>query len=455
LSRFGLAVATAHRTESRIRCCRLDQTTLGAGERIRYDERMLKKTFFLVPLLLGTAACGAGQSTPKDASGAPSTPSGGSLPSFADDLAFLQQHGDVQVLRSDTGAEVVVSAKYQGRVMTSTVDPNGKSFGWIHRSFIESGKTGTAFDNYGGEDRFWLGPEGGQIGLFFAPNAPFQMSAWQTPHELQEGVWSMEPSAKSAVFRKTMTVGNWSGATFKVEVQRTVRVLEGPEVGNLLGVSVPPSVHWVAFETNNEFKNIGPTAWTKDKGAVSIWILGMYNPSPDSYVVVPFERAGDGEIVNDRYFGKIPHDRLEVRADAGYLLFRCDGNHRSKIGIGPTRAMPVLGSYSDSAKLLTIAQFDKPSDATSYVNSMWEKQANPYGGDVVNSYNDGPVEPGKASLGGFYELETSSPAELLAPGASAVHTHRTFHLVGDKEALDAIATKVLHVSATEIARGIK
>ena len=27
---------------------------------------------------------------------------------------------------------------------------------------------------------------------------------------------------------------------------------------------------------------------------------------------------------------------------------------------------------------------------------MWETQKDPYGGDVVNSYNDGPTEPGKA-----------------------------------------------------------
>ena len=85
---------------------------------------------------------------------------------------------------------------------------------------------------------------------------------------------------------------------------------------------------------------------------------------------------------------------------------------------------------------------------------MWEKQAEPYGGDVVNSYNDGPVEPGQPSLGGFYELETSSPAAALAPGASLVHAHRTFHFVGERTALDAIAGKVLGVTASRIAEGI-
>ena len=86
---------------------------------------------------------------------------------------------------------------------------------------------------------------------------------------------------------------------------------------------------------------------------------------------------------------------------------------------------------------------------------MWEKQKEPYGGDVVNSYNDGPVEPGKPSLGGFYELETSSPAAELAPGESLVHTHRTFHFVGERASLDAISDKVLGVTASRIAEGIR
>jgi hypothetical protein len=80
-------------------------------------------------------------------------------------------------------------------------------------------------------------------------------------------------------------------------------------------------------------------------------------------------------------------------------------------------------------------------------------QKNPYGGDVVNSYNDGPPAPGKPPLGGFFEIESSSPAAALAPGESLVHTHRTFHFVGDRAALDPLATRVLGVSAGRIARG--
>jgi hypothetical protein len=81
---------------------------------------------------------------------------------------------------------------------------------------------------------------------------------------------------------------------------------------------------------------------------------------------------------------------------------------------------------------------------------MWEQQQNPYDGDVVNSYNDGPTEPGAPLSGTFYELETSSPALALGPGESYTHTHRTLHLVGSREALDPIAESTLGVSATAL-----
>ena len=69
----------------------------------------------------------------------------------------------------------------------------------------------------------------------------------------------------------------------------------------------------------------------------------------------------------------------------------------------------------------------------------------------MNSYNDGPTEPGKPSLGGFYELETSSPAAALAPGATLVHTHRTIHVVAQENVLQPAATKALGVSLASVA----
>ena len=74
-----------------------------------------------------------------------------------------------------------------------------------------------------------------------------------------------------------------------------------------------------------------------------------------------------------------------------------------------------------------------------------KKQDKPYGGDVVNSYNDGPLGPGEPPLGPFYEIESSSPAATLQPGARLRHVHRTFHFEGPEAELDAIARATLGV----------
>jgi hypothetical protein len=244
-----------------------------------------------------------------------------------------------------------------------------------------------------------------------------------------------------------------------LEVERRVRLLSDGDVTKRLGIDLQAAraggAKWVAFETVNRITNRGSAAWTRDHGLLAIWILAMYAPSPDAHVLVPFERSGTGPIVNDAYFGKVPPDRLAVRESEGHLVFKCDGLHRSKIGLRPSRARDVLGSYSASARLLTLVHYDKPPAVRDYVNSMWELQKEPYGGDVVNSYNDGSPGPGLPPLGGFYELETSSPAAALGPGESLFHTHRTLHFVGERSALDPIATRVLGVSASRIAEGVR
>jgi hypothetical protein len=368
---------------------------------------------------------------------------------FEDDLALLQSHAPVIVLESPGGGRVAVSARWQGRVMTSAVEPHGASLGFVNRAFIESGREGTAFDNYGGEDRFWLGPEGGQYGLYFAPGADFTMSAWQVPHAMQEGQWEVvSRDASHVTFARTMHLSNWSRAEFDVAVERTVRVLSGDETRARFGDAPPAGTKWVAFETVNRITNAGTRAWTRDTGLLSVWILGMYAPSPDAHVLVPFDPAGAGPVVHDDYFGKVPPERLVVHEREGWLSFVADGELRSKIGLSPSRARDVIGSFSPGSGLLTLVRTVRPASAPDgYVNSLWAQQSDPYGGDVINSYNDGPTAPGKPSLGGFYEIETSSPAAALGPGASLEHVHATLHAVGTATSLDGFARKVLGVSS--------
>ncbi len=48
--------------------------------------------------------------------------------------------------------------------MTSTAEGlYGLSFGWINRELIASKRFDEHINVFGGEDRFWMGPEGGQL----------------------------------------------------------------------------------------------------------------------------------------------------------------------------------------------------------------------------------------------------------------------------------------------------
>ena len=110
----------------------------------------------------------------------------------------------------------------------------------------------------------------------------------------------------------------------------------------------------------------------------------------------------------------------------------------------------MAGSYDALEHVLTLVQYTRPADSVAYVNSMWEVQHEPYKGDVINSYNDGPPGPGKPPLGPFYELETSSPALRLLPAQHYTHVHRTFHLVGPESDLDRIAHATLNIGLAEL-----
>ena len=370
---------------------------------------------------------------------------------FEEDRQFLQQHGEILRLSSPGGGQVLVSPQYQGRVMTSAVRADAESLGWLNRPFISAGKTGTPFDNFGGEDRLWLGPEGGQFAIFFAPNAPFEYANWQVPHALQEGRWNVvEQSASTVLFDRDLELTNYSGHHFSIQIRRRITLLDAASVKAALGLAPPSEVEWVAFESDNTLTNTGKGAWTPEKGLLSLWSLSQFQPTPDTQVIIPYDVSGTGPIVCDNYFGKVPADRLKVLESHKVLKFKCDGLHRSKIGLGPKRAGSIAGSYSAGARLLTLAQFNRNLAEQRYVNSLWELQQEPYAGDVINSYNDGPVQPGQASQGGFYELETSSPAIALAPGATMRHLHRTLHFVGDQRALNPIVKATLGCALDQV-----
>ena len=378
---------------------------------------------------------------------------------FGEDVAFLQAHTSVVVLKGgDPRAQVAVAPGYQGIVMTSTSDgADGASYGYLHRAGISAGARQPHMTVLGGEDRFWLGPEGGQYALYFPPGSAFDADHWQVPQPIDWDAWPVVAQTERDVsFARDVSVTNYSGTRFDLRVDRTVRLLDGAAAVREIGQTLGAGTRVVAYETDNRITNTGSAPWKQDTGLISIWILGQYRPGAHTVVVMPFvpgPEAERGPVVNDKYFGAIGAERLHI--GDGVLFFRADGQKRGKIGLPPLRARDVAGSYDPDAHVLTLVRFTRPAAEASYVNSMWERQEHPYRGDVVNSYNDGPLSPGAAPMGPFYEIESSSPAAALAPKASLQHVHRTFHFQGPDAELDAIARGVLGVSLAQITSALK
>lgn len=358
------------------------------------------------------------------------------------------------MLSNPSGAgQVVVAPEYQGRVMTSTTGgADAPSFGWIGRAAIAARQRQPHINVFGGEDRFWLGPEGGQFALYFKQGDPFDLDHWQVPDAIDWGKWDVDSQSAGAVrFRKRMSLVNYTGTPFDIEVDRTIRLLAADDFATHLGQPLGSGVRMVAFESSNTVTNAGSQPWLPKSGLVSVWILGMFTPSPETTIAIPFVAGPEsalGPVVNDAYFGKVPDDRLRVAESV--VFFRGDGQYRSKIGISPLRARPVAGSYDGQRRVLTLVQYTRPPNAGAYVNSMWEMQREPFKGDVVNSYNDGPSAPGRPPLGPFYELETSSPALSLLPAQQQTHVHRTFHLVGPEADLDRISRHALNIGLADM-----
>jgi hypothetical protein len=225
-------------------------------------------------------------------------------------------------------------------------------------------------------------------------------------------------------------------------------LLNDVDIKSKLGIVYRESVKSVGYETSNQLKNTGSQNWEKETGLLSIWLLGMYNPSDEVTIIIPYKTEVESDyILKDDYFGKIPSDRLVIKN--GIAFFKGDGKQRGKIGVPPQRALPVIGSYDAVNKVLTVVKCEVPKGLTDYVNSAWEIQEFPYKGDAINSYNDGPLDDG-SQMGPFYELETSSPALALKAGEAAVYNQSTIHFEGTEEELNAICQQVFGVSLDEV-----
>lgn len=371
---------------------------------------------------------------------------------FGYDLNYLSKNDSLIVLKSeDEKAQVIVSAKYQAKVFTSTTNGvDGNSLGFVNYKFFDANVIDEHMNGYGGENRFWLGPEGGQYSIYFAPETEQVHANWHTPKAIDIEVWDLRSaSTKEAVLSKDMKLKNYQGNTLDISVDRRISILSDLEIANQLGISLPDGVSAIAYETDNKITNKNDYEWTKETGTVCIWMLDMFNPSDSAITIIPYNIGDEDEmgvIATTDYFGEIPTDRLKDMD--GVIYLKTDGKYRSKLGLNGKRTTGIAGNYDPIAQRLTLITFDVSPQET-YLNQEWNPERDPLKGDALNAYNDGPLEDGSI-MGPFLELESCSPAAFLKPDESLSHMHNVFHFVGDEVSLSNISEKLLGVRLEQV-----
>ncbi len=360
------------------------------------------------------------------------------------DLNFLSQRDDLVILKGeDEASQIIVSPKYQGKVFTSTTEGcDGASIGWVNYDAFDVEELNEHINSYGGENRYWIGPEGGPYSIFFAPNKPQDFDHWHTPSAIDTEAWEIaKQSDRGVALTKEIAVTNYKGVELKVKVDRTITMLANSDIKQLLGVANSKAKS-VAYATDHCITNINDFDWTEETGAVCSWLLDMYPVSESAITIVPYHEGAEaelGRVVTSNYFGEVPAERLKDKG--GILLFKTDGKFRSKIGMNPKRTKAIAANYAPERKLLTIILYDVDREGV-YLNQEWNPTCEPFNGDALNAYNDGILEDG-TQMGPFLELESCSPAAFLAVGDSQQHRHNVFHFVGEESELSIITEKCL------------
>jgi len=372
---------------------------------------------------------------------------------FGYDLNYLSQHDDNLIVLSsnDGNGQAIVSAKYQAKVFTSTADGlDGKSMGFVNYKCFDSGIVDEHMNVFGGENRFWLGPEAGQYSVYFVKGTEQTFDNWHTPKPTDIEPWDVVSIQRSNVnMKKDMEVTNYLGYSLKLQVERAVTIIEKPDIVSNLQVELRPGVKTLGYTTDNKIVNLNDFAWTKETGTICIWILDMFTPAPDAITFIPFNEGAESElgtIVTSDYFGDVPPDRLKIQGNTIFL--KTDGKFRSKLGLNAKRTKAIAGNYDSGSKRLTIATFDLEKDAV-YLNQEWDVTKNPLIGDAMNAYNDGPRPDGNM-LGPFLELESASPAAFLQPMETITHRHTVYHFIGDEADLNLITEKLFGLTIDKI-----
>ncbi len=347
---------------------------------------------------------------------------------FAEVTELLRGAGHEPVILKPRrgGSQVLVAPTLSGRVMGTAFDgPDGVFGGFVDaRAFREGMRD--IWDNWGGEERYWLCPEGGQFGLMFQGRAnTFENYTVQPGINRQRyEVVECAREANSVTMRAAFEMVNAAGTQFQVESTRRITALEDCPYA-----AASAAVAAAGFQSESTLVNTGGEPWTRATGCLAHWHLGQFLPGPETVVIIPYRQGPTPDPpVREDYFrefcpgGRMAPERYSIRD--GFVLFKADGRFRTKIGQNRSRATGLMASYNLATNEMIVLDYDFYPHLE-YAASYWYEQPEPFEGDCMSFSAEGPD-------GRCYELEAISPALFLSPGASFTFRTRTMHLRGPR-----------------------
>ncbi|WP_109832103.1 DUF6786 family protein [Reichenbachiella versicolor] len=377
---------------------------------------------YLLPLLLTLASCQSSD-----------------LINYSTDKKLIENKTElIELYNNDGQSRILIAPAYQGRVLASTLNcTKGQTIGWLNRT--ELTKDTVHGGQVGGEDRLWFGPLGSQFSFYYQQIEPIHEDNWLVPDSFNNVAYEViEQSNEHVKMKQDFLLQNFVGTEFDIEVYREVELLQPDNLNSYLEAEIPEGLNAVAFESRHQMINSGDSTWRKETGLVGLWSLGMFPGTDETTVYVPLKY----DLSLSDIFQYFEIDNTDILSIKDKLLsFKADGLLRSKFGIPSQYAPELIASYSKDRKLLTVVQYQQTEDSL-YYNGHVSVQENPYDGEIVTSYNNGPLDQTYAEERTFYELESQSAMRELAPGDTLTHYHRTFHFSGEFKDLKELAKRI-------------
>ncbi len=351
----------------------------------------------------------------------------------------------IELIGNDGNARLMIAPELQGRIITTATNGiNGPYNAWLDKKKLADDSKWK--EGIGGEDRIWIGPLGGQFSFYYQQIEPISDDNWLVPKTMNaEPFQLMSQNEKMVQLQKEMKLTNFVGTNFRIQVDRTLTLLNKTAIQENLNLDFSDQIKFVAFESQNTITNLDDSPHKKETGLVAVWSAGMIEGTDETTVIIPLKENSSEPIF--KYMGKLDENRLQIKEDV--LFFKADGKYRSKIGIPPSMAPSIYGCYAKDKKRLSIVQYQQNTDEL-YFNSEVTIQENPYRGEVIPIYNNGPMDFSTPKEASFFELESTSPMRELLPNESIEHFHRVYHFEGEEEELNRISQQLLHTNLEKL-----